>query len=124
LQVAPFQRTASAVACDRPPSERTRPRSVATRLRTHHASLRRDAARPPAHEIGRVVNRFDNFHETDDETLTGQYEFAEWDDALGSSGIESDAPENYADHDVSYVDTHETYFLDDGGCADAVVDTW
>ena len=75
-------------------------------------------------EIERVVGRFDNFYKTDDGTLTGQYEFAEFDDALGASGIENHAPENYADHDVSYVDGHETYFLDDGGCADAVVDTW
>lgn len=76
------------------------------------------------HELQRRVGRVDNFYKTDDETLTGLYEFAEWDSALGSSGIEGEAPDNYGDHDVSYVDGHETYFEDEAGCASAVVDTW
>lgn len=75
-------------------------------------------------EIERSVGRFDNFYNTSDETLTGTYEFAEWDTALGAEGIEEAPPANYVDHDVSYVAGHETYFLTDGGCTDAVVDTW
>lgn len=75
-------------------------------------------------EIGRAVGQFDNYHKTDDETLTNQYEFAEWDAALGSSGVEGDAPANYADHDVSYVAGHETYFEFEDGCTGAVVDAW
>ncbi|MFC6953250.1 DUF726 domain-containing protein [Halorubellus litoreus] len=75
-------------------------------------------------EIERSVGRFDNFYNTSDETLTGSYEYAEWDTALGAEGIEEEPPANYVDHDVSYVDGHETYFLADGGCVDAVVDTW
>jgi pimeloyl-ACP methyl ester carboxylesterase len=76
------------------------------------------------HEIERAVGSFDNFYKTDDETLTGQYEFAEWDSALGASGIEGHAPGNYSDHEVDYVGGHEQYFLEDTGCAGAVVDSW
>jgi pimeloyl-ACP methyl ester carboxylesterase len=75
-------------------------------------------------EIERRVDRCDNFYKTDDETLTGQYEFAEWDDALGAAGLEGEAPANFTDHQVDYVAGHERYFEDADGCASAVVDTW
>ncbi|MFQ3293626.1 MAG: hypothetical protein ACI8VE_000689, partial [Natrialbaceae archaeon] len=43
---------------------------------------------------------------------------------LGANGLDGEAPENYADHQVDDVENHNAYFRYETGCADAIVDEW
>jgi pimeloyl-ACP methyl ester carboxylesterase len=74
--------------------------------------------------ITQITGQTDNFHNVDDPVLTGRYEFAEASSALGAVGANQGKPRNYDDHDVSYVDGHEEYFLEDLGVIPAVLKTW
>lgn len=76
------------------------------------------------HALQTAVGQVDNFYKTDDETLGGLYEFAEWDTALGRQGISGPAPDNYSERDVTYVESHGDYYRYDSGCIQAVVDSW
>jgi hypothetical protein len=69
------------------------------------------------------VDQVDNFHKTDDNALA-VYPAAAFDTALGRTGIDGPAPENYTDHRVDYVSGHDAYWSYEDGCMGAVVDQW
>lgn len=71
-----------------------------------------------------VYGEVDNFYKTDDFTLSNQYKIAETNGAIGTEGIEGEPPENYEEHDVSYVTAHGNYWKYDEGCVREMVAEW
>jgi esterase/lipase superfamily enzyme len=74
--------------------------------------------------VSTATGRTDNFFNTDDPLLTKEYLVAEWSQALGAVGAEGSTPGNYTDHDVTYVEGHEEYFVTDVGAMEDVLATW
>jgi esterase/lipase superfamily enzyme len=77
-----------------------------------------------AHGVKKATTRTDNFYNEDDPLLTKEYLIAEFSQALGAVGAEGSTTQNYTDHDVTYVDGHEEYFVKDVGAIPDVLDTW
>ncbi|WP_169302350.1 DUF726 domain-containing protein [Halorientalis salina] len=79
-------------------------------------------------EYGQAIadhcEQFRNYYKTDDESLKYDYRAAMWDTAVGHEGIEGEAPHNYEEYDVSYVESHDDYPKRDVGCIPDVVGNW
>lgn len=80
-----------------------------------------DGAYGPA--VASQVGQADNFWKSDDEVLAA-FGGVEFDGALGRYGAEGETPDNYEDHQVDYVNDHNSYYLADGGCLHEVVAEW
>jgi hypothetical protein len=66
-----------------------------------------------------------NYYKTDDEFLGWTYAWKEWDKAVGDTGVEGEAPDNYEEYDVTDdVSDHDSFPLPDDGCVSTVVDNW
>lgn len=77
-----------------------------------------------AHGVEAATVQTDNFFNEDDPLLTKEYVIAEFSQAVGAVGAEGDTVQNYTDHDVTYVEGHEEYFVKDVGAIPDVLATW
>lgn len=67
----------------------------------------------------------DNFWDDDDTTMSVGYFVATGERSLGSNPSKGETPDNYEDHEVTYVPAHDEYlYPTETGCADEVVAEW
>lgn len=71
------------------------------------------------------VNEVDNFWDDNDTTMSVGYYVATGERSLGSNPSKGETPENFEDHEVTYVPSHDEYLHPvETGAADEVVAEW
>jgi esterase/lipase superfamily enzyme len=70
------------------------------------------------------VGEAHNYWIRHDGILNQQYRLIEFTEALGGTGAQGETPDNYHDHQVSYVPDHYSFYRPGKGCIDQVVADW
>lgn len=74
--------------------------------------------------LAEAVGETHNYWIEHDGILNQQYRLIEFSGALGGTGASGETPENYHDHQVSYVPDHYSFYRPGKGCIGQVVDHW